>query len=275
MYNNRHINHLGYSPMEILFGVIPNELGEKELEFPTDDREAVVTMLDREEFWELSQTEDWATAIINFMGWREQRRDLIVVSDKEEKEEVKRRFDRTIKNHTFKIGDLVMRHRTRNTAGHQKKKLESPWEGPAVIIRTTDEHGITFQLKQPGKAKEVRGFFHGDNLRPFALRTGYLIPSVESRLPHYIHIRKHLLGHRSPNNINHSNLITTMPTATSKYSGKHKANKTDIVMRARARLKKKRQTDREQFPDSNLVPLAGDPEQEQIRSDQPSRTVSF
>jgi hypothetical protein len=49
-------------------------------------------------------------------------------------EGIRRYHDRNIKEHSFNVGDLVLR-RIRNTEGLHK--LSSPWEGPFTVAKVT------------------------------------------------------------------------------------------------------------------------------------------
>lgn len=145
-------------------------------------------MVDTPEFWELSQKEDIAAAVINFMGWRENRRDRAYELDRTEKDWRKNRYDRGVRIQRLKVGDLVMKMVKAKVDG-KLMKLVNLWDGPYWIIKEAGEYGISFVIRKLGKKKDECRTYHGDHLYLFHPRQGYLIPEVESVLPHYKEIR--------------------------------------------------------------------------------------
>lgn len=59
-------------------------------------------------------------------------------------------------------------------------KLEPRWRGPFWIARYGRSHGTLFELEQLNKRK-IWETFHGDQLKTFSLRTGYLVESSDPR----------------------------------------------------------------------------------------------
>ena len=85
---------------------------------------------------------------------------------------------------TFSSGDLVVVYQER--AG----KLEPRWRGPFAIGGFGGEHGVTYQLRQLN-GRRIRGTFHGNHLKQFIPRSGYLAdPTIDPAIPSYQTIRK-------------------------------------------------------------------------------------
>ena len=89
----------------------------------------------------------------------------------------------------LKAGDLVMLH---DDLG--RKKRQSKWRGPFLIIGQGGEHEKSFTLgfahlglNQNPRRKDMR--VPDDRLRRFVPREGYLIPSSEAKLPAYRKMR--------------------------------------------------------------------------------------
>ena len=187
--NQRHMAHLGYSSIEIIFGVTPGELMDLEDTYPTEERTSLIQMFNSEEFDIIDQEEDLAALILNFMGWRHHRWDRVQEANVGEKHRMKWEHQAGSSRRQLKTGDLVMLY---DDLGRRKGK--SKWRGPFLILGKGGEHGKTFSLgfthaglDQDPMRRGVR--VHGDRLRRFVPREGYLIPTSEAKLPVYRKMR--------------------------------------------------------------------------------------
>ncbi len=66
--------------------------------------------------------------------------------------------------------------------------LTSSWQGPFWVTGLAGDHGKSYTLAQIS-GKKIKGLLHGDHVRKFCLREGYLIPASESRIPEYQNLR--------------------------------------------------------------------------------------
>ena len=71
----------------------------------------------------------------------------------------------------------------------KSRKLKARWRGPFRILGYGDTHERSFRLQQLNERK-VRGTYHGDYLKRFVPRTGYLADSDTPTLPPQQTIRK-------------------------------------------------------------------------------------
>ncbi|KAM0800623.1 hypothetical protein BDR22DRAFT_889337 [Usnea florida] len=81
------------------------------------------------------------------------------------------------------LGDLVMLYQ-KDTG-----KLEPRWRGPFRITNYGGSHNLSFKLQQLN-GRWIRGTFHGDHLKTFIPRTGYLTDPSDTPLPVQQTIRK-------------------------------------------------------------------------------------
>jgi hypothetical protein len=69
-----------------------------------------------------------------------------------------------------------------------KKKLSPAWRGPFVVSGYGGDHYKSYSLRQICGTLIPRTF-HGNHLKPFRLREGYVVTGQESVLPVYQNIR--------------------------------------------------------------------------------------
>ena len=86
--------------------------------------------------------------------------------DAEEKEKRTRRYNRYLANEMYCVDDLVMVYQK------NEGKLEPRYRGP-FRISSVGEHETSFRLRQLD-GRRIRDPIHGDQLRLFVSRTGYL-----------------------------------------------------------------------------------------------------
>ena len=89
---------------------------------------------------------------------------------------MKDRHDLGIKGrgHLFNPRDLVMLYDGKSA----KKKMHPAYRGPFVIISPGGFYGKLYHLRQVNGTAIPRSFY-GDHLKPFKLRTGYLVTGYE------------------------------------------------------------------------------------------------
>jgi hypothetical protein len=76
-------------------------------------------------------------------------------------EGIRRYHDRNVKEHSFSVGDLVLR-RIQNTEGLHK--LSSPWEGPFTVAKVT---GLGSYRHQTIEGEDVNNLWNVDQLCRF------------------------------------------------------------------------------------------------------------
>jgi hypothetical protein len=97
---------------------------------------------------------------------------------------------------SFSPGDLVMLYDAKSA----KKKMHPAYRGPFVIVGPGGFHGKSYHLRQVNGTAIPRSFY-GDHLKPFKLRTGYLVTGFEQQLPTYQNLRAGKARHRLPKSV--------------------------------------------------------------------------
>ena len=183
--NERCIMHLMTSPKQIFMGITGQTLGGLEDEYPSTIRSQFLeflSSLDKAGAEWISE-EDESFAVMDFMHRRELAREQMHDRDVSAKQDMKARYDRRVREYHFTPGQAVMLYHK-----ERKGKLEPHWRGPFVVTGHANEFGVTYKLRQVN-GKKIRGQFHGDDLRKFRLREGYLIPPFEAAFPDYQTLR--------------------------------------------------------------------------------------
>lgn len=92
------------------------------------------------------------------------------------------RYNKGVRQVTFKTGDLVMLHQ------EKRGKLDPSWRGPFVIAGY-GLHGVSYTIKQIN-GRKIAGTFHGDHLILFMPRGGHLASDRDPQFPTKQTIRK-------------------------------------------------------------------------------------
>jgi len=185
--NERCIMHLMASPKQLLLGTPSGKLGGLETEYPTEVTTQVQQWVEDPGFDWLSE-EDHSLAVSEFVARREGTRDRVQCRDTSAKQDMKARYDRRVRTYDFTPGEAVMLWFKK-----KKGKLKPQWRGPFVVTGYANEFGITYAIRQL-TGKRIKGSFHGDHLRKFRLREGYLIPPIEADMPDYQLLRESRRG---------------------------------------------------------------------------------
>ena len=175
--NGRSISYLGISPTGIIFGpardVTPISSTLRAL--PGRDVRA----------WhdELMDPLSHCSQVHTYLTHRAELHDTIAEVTRRRREQDAARYNKRVTETTHHLGDLVMLYQ--KDAG----KLEARWKGPFRIKEYGGTHGRSFTLQQIDGSR-IRGTFHGDYLKKFVPRTGYLASPVPSSLPQHQTIRR-------------------------------------------------------------------------------------
>ena len=169
--NQRIIQHLGYSPTEILLGIKSNPLPH----FQAEGKLELVNTLQSGNYIEnpLNHRRAVENCIAHVVELRARKAKL----SKEQKGKEKEKYDRGVKNWTFKPQDLVMPHQK------ESGKLEPRWKGLFIVEKFAGSHGKSYKIRQIG-GKIIKGTFHRDHLKEFVPRKGHLRGPSEPALPH-------------------------------------------------------------------------------------------
>ena len=178
--NTRTIAHLGFSPTSILFGDLleTSAMTATLLALPGRDIHAWAE--------ELDNPISHARTIQEYLTHRAEVHDLVTEASNRRKDDEAARYNRGVRQVTHHLQDLVMVHQDKS------RKLEARWRGPFRISDYGGTHGRSFRLQQLN-GRKVRGTYHGDHLKPFIPRTGYLADSSTPSLPPQQTIRKRRL----------------------------------------------------------------------------------
>lgn len=84
-------------------------------------------------------------------------------------ERQKRNYDKRVSSKPFRVGDSVWLHNVRRRKG-RNPKLDSPWEGPYLVVSALSD--VTYRIQRNRKAKPK--VIHADRLKP------YLGPALKS-----------------------------------------------------------------------------------------------
>ena len=159
--NDRVIQHLGVSPRSIMFGPLP-------------EVSACISTLRALPGRDISewarQMDDQAShgeAVRSYLTHRAELHDSIKQKSDQQKEVMEARYNKGINKTTHHLGDLVMLHQ--KSTG----KLEPRWRGPFRIHEYGGAHGLSFVLRQLN-GRKIKHTYHGDHLKKFTPRTGYL-----------------------------------------------------------------------------------------------------
>jgi hypothetical protein len=177
--NERVIPYLGISPSAINFGRVQetSSVNSTILRLPGRNIRA----------WhdELVTPAIHCNHVRTYLNHRAEIHDTVQTITTRQRENEAARYNRGISRATHHPNDLVMLY--------QKKtgKLEPRWRGPFRISGYGGSHGISFTLVQLN-GRKIRGSFHGDHLKTFTPRTGYLLPGgpLMDILPQQQTIRK-------------------------------------------------------------------------------------
>ena len=168
--NRRAISYLNLSPSDMLFGptqqVTPNT--STLLALPNRSIKAWA-----EAFCDPARH---SAEIQTYLKHRADLRDLVYETKKRQKEDEAARYNRGVKQATHHVGDLAMLYQK------VTKKLQPRWRGPFRISGYGGTHGRSFTLQQLN-GRKVRGKFHGDHLKKFVPRSGYLATPTDPQLP--------------------------------------------------------------------------------------------
>ena len=176
--NARIISHLGTSPSVILLGVTP-DAPLIDSTFPNLDVRSATAWATQ-----LRDPIQHRKIVLEFIQFRSQLHDVVRARSDQRKDAETVRFDRKIIPHTFSSGDLVVLYQEKTG------KLEPRWRGPFAVEGFGGKHGITYQLRQLN-GRRIRGTFHGNHLKQFTPRSGYLAnPIIDPSILTYQTIRK-------------------------------------------------------------------------------------
>jgi hypothetical protein len=189
--NQREIAHLTYSPSEIMFGFDP--VGAVESRYPTVQRSALSASL-ADDVDVLPDENEHLKGVVEYMTNRCIIRHTAQGKSEHNKDISKQRHDLGVRSHKeYSPGDLVMLY-DHSVAGDT---LKPTWRGPFVI------NGFGGDMKKSYLLRQIDGtpidrHYHGDSLKPFRLREGYLVTQEEEGLPVYQNIRFGKAGFRVP-----------------------------------------------------------------------------
>jgi transposase InsO family protein len=197
--NDREILHLHYSPFEIHRGYQPSPR-TLEQDFQTHKLSLLVKAI------EALGTDTQTTCIPEGTQWEDltlqhlsrvtRVREKVKRASRYQKSIQKSRYDRGLKERKFTPGQLVLLY-DHKSAG---KKLRPSWRGPFVITGYGGEHEKSYTLRQICGTPIPRTF-HGDHLKRFRLREGYLVSGREQSLPVYQNIRYGRGSHKLPRDL--------------------------------------------------------------------------
>lgn len=173
--NNRERVHLSHSPAQILFGFEPSEASTKR--YPEYKRETLSVALKGQDNV-LPGEDEHAVIIIDFISRRnEARRETLGRSDRRKDLKAQIHDIGVRATQEYNPGDLVMLFDHREAG----KKLRPSWRGPFVVVGLGGDMGKSYCLRQI-EGTPIPRHYHGDALKPFRLREGYLVSKKEERL---------------------------------------------------------------------------------------------
>jgi len=175
--NSRIISYLDLSPSAIAFGPVqePSAVTSTLLGLPGRDIPTWHTTL--------MSTVGHITSVQAYLQHRAEVHDWVRETTRRKREDDAARYDRGISQVVHHIRDLVMVYQ-KNTG-----KLEPRWRGPFKVVGYGGTHGVSFVLQQLN-GRKIRGTFHGDYLKTYVPRTGYLADLATSPLPQMQTIRR-------------------------------------------------------------------------------------
>lgn len=159
--NCRIIHHLQTAPSTILLGLEPSvaDLDAKLAFVPPTDIESWVV--------QISDPVTHARKIRDYCNYRAQTHDRVRQLSSRKKERDAARYDAGVTRAFHELGTMVMIYQKRTA------KMEARWRGPFRITGYGGVHGLSWEVSQLN-GRKIRGAFHGDHLKPFIERTGYL-----------------------------------------------------------------------------------------------------
>ena len=164
--NSRMIEHLGYSPVEIITGIQPLTSVERKIRI-----DSLPTQL------KVPTDEQMFPLVWDYMAWKIDIREDVHNRSVRRKEQEKIRYDKGVKMQYFNPGDFVL---LRDSTPHLGKLTER-WRGPFLIDSFGGDHRASHTLKTLD-GKSAPNTHHGDHLRIFRPREGYLRPADEEPL---------------------------------------------------------------------------------------------
>ena len=168
--NSRIIKHLTYAPCEILLGLppVPDLLDQWKPPLTSDSIRANIASL--------TDPLKHSTAVNQYITHRSQVHDRVSQLSIARKEGEAARYNKGVRQRVFEPGDLVMLYQ-KDTG-----KLQPRWRGPFVVEAFASPRGVSYLIKQTN-GRRIKGTFHGNHLKLFIARTGYLSDQASQLLP--------------------------------------------------------------------------------------------
>ncbi|RKF80182.1 hypothetical protein GcC1_039049 [Golovinomyces cichoracearum] len=191
--NNREITHLLHSPAQIVFGFEPTGMAPRN--YPEPQRAALAVAI-KEQINILPGEDEHVKGVIDFMLQRNEiRRKILGRSDRRKDQKAQKHDTGLQATQEYNPGDLVMLFDHRESG----KKLRPSWRGPFVVVGFGGDMGKSYCLRQI-EGTPIPRHYHGDALKPFRLREGYLISKKEERIPVLQNIRLGTAAFKLPKN---------------------------------------------------------------------------
>ncbi|POS81989.1 hypothetical protein EPUL_006423, partial [Erysiphe pulchra] len=181
--NRREIPHLMHSPSQIFLGFNPS--GPLEVNYPTEKRKSLTSALKIDVSSVVLEDDEHSNKVIEFLANRMHVYDEVLERSELRKEMIASKYDSgVISQRSYNPGDMVM------LFDHQQagKKLRPSWRGPFVVKGFGGDMGRSYTLRQID-GTSISRHYHGDSLKRFRLREGYLVTGEEESLPVYQNIR--------------------------------------------------------------------------------------
>lgn len=159
--NGRVVQHLGVAPSNILLGVTGTPLALDSTMRSAGSKSAQAWIK------ELMDPVYHAEAVREYFNYRAQIHDTIRQRSDEKKDRKGVRFSRGINEIEFSLGQILMLYQ-KDTG-----KSQACWRCPFRIDGFGGSHNVSYKLRQCN-GKNNKGIFHGNHLKPFTLRRGYL-----------------------------------------------------------------------------------------------------
>ena len=176
--NSRTIGHLAAAPCEILLGVPPSP-DLSELWKPSAANDSVRSFVIA-----LSNPIEHSRLVQQYISYRSELHDQVAQRSIARKEQEAIKFNRGVRHNTvFANKDLVMLHQ--KASG----KLQPRWRGPFRVEGFGSDRQLSYVLRQLN-GRLIRGTFHGNHLKRFNPRTGYLSTPTDPQLPQQQTIRR-------------------------------------------------------------------------------------
>jgi hypothetical protein len=81
-----------------------------------------------------------------------------------------------------------------------KKKMHPVYKGPFIVVRPRGFYSKSYYLRQVNSIAIPKSFY-GNHLKPFKLRTSYLVTSYKQQLPTYQKLRARKAKYKLPKSI--------------------------------------------------------------------------